>query len=199
MPAANLNISIMTCFNIRNSSSEQKDIEKLNKIDFFLNLWHCIWMLCGIKMNTLHIAEVSKIDITYIKRIHKSKCSHLQHLTPLQSFSCCIPIITLSTFLCLFTLRWCLRTIYSSFPKEPKAKVQCDILEVTEAHLLFLEINSGVSVCTSLFLKAKVPLGSSQVSRLQQNRQQWVVHVLHSRLTSQAVGCGFVALHMSSA
>lgn len=35
MPAANLNISIMTCFNIRNSSSEQKDIEKLNKIDFF--------------------------------------------------------------------------------------------------------------------------------------------------------------------
>lgn len=50
--------------------------------------------------------------------------------------------------------------------------MQCDILEVTETHWLFLEIDSGVSVSTSLFLKAKVPLGLTQVGRLQQNRQQ---------------------------
>lgn len=43
--------------------------------------------------------------------------------------------------------------------------MQSDILEGTETHWSFLEINSGVSVCTSLFLKAKVPLDSNQVGR----------------------------------
>lgn len=71
IPATSLNISIVTCFNVKNSSSEQKYIEKLNKIDFFFNLPHCIWILLGIKMNTLHIAEVSKIDKTYQKNAQK--------------------------------------------------------------------------------------------------------------------------------
>lgn len=158
--ATNLNILVVTCFNIRNSSSEQKYIENLIKLIFF-------------KSTTLHLNFTWKKDehIGHCRslknwyNIHKIKCSHLQHITPLQNFSCCFPIITLPTFLCLFTLRWCLRTIYSLFPKEGKPKMQCNILEVTETHWLFLEINSGVSVCTSLFLKAKVPLDSNQVDR----------------------------------
>lgn len=81
MPATNCNLLIVTCFNIGNSSSEQKYIEKLNKIDF-LKIYR-IWILHGIKTNILDIAEVSKIDTTYQKDTQKQ----VQSLTAYNCFT----------------------------------------------------------------------------------------------------------------
>lgn len=54
----------------------------------FSDLQCCIWMLCGIKMNPVHIAQVSKVDLLYFKGYTWVSTSHLQHITHLQNFSC---------------------------------------------------------------------------------------------------------------
>lgn len=41
--------------------------------------------------------------------------------------------------------------------------MQCDKLQLRETRWLVLEINFGISVYASLFLKAKLPLESNQV------------------------------------